>query len=54
MAMNSLRKVVHCLETGSGEILIDPELGKRARIPIQRLLDFAKEHGQRMLMSGDA
>jgi quinolinate synthase len=54
MAMNTLRKVVHCLETGSGEILIDPELGKRARIPIQRLLDFAKEQNQQALLSGDA
>jgi len=54
MAMNSLRKVVECLETGSGEIHIDPELGKRAKVPIQRLLDFAKEHNQEVLMSGDA
>jgi len=54
MAMNSLRKVVQCLETGSGEIHVDPELGKRARLPIQRLLDFAKEHNQQVLMSGDA
>jgi len=54
MAMNSLRKVVECLETGSGEIHIDPELGKRARVPIQRLLDFAKKHNQQVLMSGDA
>jgi len=54
MAMNSLRKVVECLETGSGEIHIDPELGKRAKVPIQRLLDFAKEHGQQVLLSSDA
>ena len=54
MAMNSLRKVVECLETGSGEIHIDPELGKRARVPIQRLLDFAKVHNQQVLMSSDA
>ena len=54
MAMNSLRKVVECLETGSGEIHVDPELGKRAKFPIQRLLDFAKEHNQEVLMSGDA
>jgi len=54
MAMNSLRKVVECLETGTGEIHVDPELGKRARLPIQRLLDFAKEHNQQVLMSGDA
>ena len=54
MAMNSLRKLVECLETGSGEIHIDPELGKRAKLPIQRLLDFAKENNQQVLMSGDA
>ena len=54
MAMNSLRKLVECLETGSGEIHVDPELGKRARLPIQRLLDFAKEHNQQVLLSGDA
>ena len=54
MAMNSLRKLVQCLETGSGEIYIDPELGKRAKLPIQRLLDFAKEQNQQPLLSGDA
>ncbi len=54
MAMNSLRKLVECLETGSGEIHVDPELGKRARLPIQRLLDFAKEQNQQELLSGDA
>ena len=54
MAMNNLRKLVECLETGSGEIHVDPELGKRARIPIQRLLDFAKEQNQQALLSGDA
>ena len=43
MAMNSLRKVIQCLEIGSGEIHIDPELGNRAQLPIQRLLD-AKKH----------
>ncbi len=54
MAMNSLRKVVECLETGSGEIHVDPELGQRARVPIQRLLDFAKDHNQQTLLSSDA
>ena len=54
MAMNNLRKLVECLETGSGEIHVDPELGKRARLPIQRLLDFAKEQNQQALLSGDA
>ena len=54
MAMNSLRKLVQCLETGSGEIHIDPELGKRAKLPIQRLLDFAEEHHQQVLGNNDA
>ena len=54
MAMNTLRKVVECLETGSGEIHVDPELGKRARLPIQRLLDFAKEQNQQTILNGDA
>ncbi len=54
MAMNSLRKLVECLETGSGEIHVEPELGKRARLPIQRLLDFANEKNQQVLISGDA
>ena len=54
MAMNSLRKVVECLETGSGEIHVDAELGKRARKPIQRLLDFAKAHDQKVYGTGDA
>ncbi len=54
MAMNSLRKLVECLETGNGEIYVEPELGKRARLPIQRLLDFAKEQNQQALLSSDA
>ena len=54
MAMNTLRKLVECLETGSGEIHVDPELGKRARLPIQRLLDFAKEQNQQTILNGDA
>ncbi len=54
MAMNSLRKLLECLETGSGEINIDPELGKRAKLPIQRLLDFAKGQNNEVLLSSDA
>lgn len=43
MAMNSLEKVVEVLEKGTNEILVSPELAARARIPIQRMLDFAGE-----------
>ena len=42
MEMNSLEKLANALETGSGEIEVVPELATRARLPIQRMLDFAK------------
>ncbi len=42
MEMNTLEKLALALETGSGEIHVAPELAARARIPIQRMLDFAK------------
>jgi quinolinate synthase len=42
MEMNTLAKLAQALETGAGEILVAPELAARARIPIQRMLDFAK------------
>ena len=40
MAMNSLAGVVHVLETGKNEIQVDPALGLRARVPIDRMLAF--------------
>jgi len=42
MEMNSLEKLALALESGSGEIHVAPELATKARIPIQRMLDFAK------------
>lgn len=42
MGMNSLQNVAELLETGKNEIRISPELAAKARIPIQRMLDFAK------------
>lgn len=41
MGMNTLEKLAWALETGSNEIVVAPELAARARIPIQRMLDFA-------------
>lgn len=52
MAMNNLRKLVHVLETGSNEIHVDPETGHKARVAIQRLLDFTK--GKSRKLAGDA
>ena len=52
MAMNSLRKLAHVLETGNNEIHVDPEVGQKARVAIQRLLDFTK--GKSSKLAGDA
>ena len=41
MAMNDLDALIRVLETGAGEVLVDPELIPRAVRPIQRMLDFA-------------
>ncbi|WP_295764104.1 quinolinate synthase NadA [Undibacterium sp.] len=41
MAMNGLANLLHALETGSGEIIVDPSVGKKAKLCIDRMLDFA-------------
>jgi quinolinate synthase len=40
MAMNGLAGLVHVLETGTNEIHVDPAVGLRARVPIDRMLAF--------------
>ncbi len=40
MAMNGLAGVAHVLETGTNEIHVNPALGLRARLPIDRMLAF--------------
>ncbi|MDO8251516.1 MAG: quinolinate synthase NadA [Rhodoferax sp.] len=40
MAMNSLAGLAHVLETGTNEIHVDPAVGVRARLPIDRMLAF--------------
>jgi quinolinate synthase len=45
MAMNGLPALNHVLETGSNEIHIDPALGQRAKLPIDRMLEFAAKYG---------
>jgi quinolinate synthase len=40
MAMNGLAGLAHVLETGTNEVLVDPALGERARLPIDRMLAF--------------
>jgi quinolinate synthase len=45
MAMNALQNLEQVLLKGDQEILIDPALGKRALVPIRRMLEFARERG---------
>ena len=40
MAMNGLAGLAHVLETGANEVQIDPALGQRAKMPIDRMLAF--------------
>jgi quinolinate synthase len=42
MAMNSLADLARVLETGANEVLVDPALGLRARLPIDRMLAFTQ------------
>ena len=51
--MNSLRKVAHVLETGSNEIHVDPTVINKAKVSIQRLLDFTSDKSS-LLLAGDA
>jgi quinolinate synthase len=45
MAMNSLRNLAAVLESGNNEIHIDPAIATRAKLPIDRMLDFAVAQG---------
>jgi len=40
MAMNGLAGVAQVLETGANDVHVDPALGRRARVPIDRMLAF--------------
>ena len=43
MAMNGLYNLAEVLETGRNEIHIDPVIAKRAVLPIERMLEFARQ-----------
>lgn len=42
MAMNELKTLKHSLENFDNEIVVDPAIGARAMIPLQRMLDFPR------------
>jgi quinolinate synthase len=44
MAMNALQGVVDCLESGIGEIQVEPKVGRRALGCVERMLDFVQRH----------
>jgi quinolinate synthase len=55
MAMNGLHNLLETLEGAPGhEVFIDPEVGRRAKIPIERMLEFAKRTLPTFQGSGDA
>ena len=42
MGMNSLQNLAEVLKTGNNEIVVSPDLARKAAIPIRRMLDFAR------------
>jgi quinolinate synthase len=55
MAMNGLHNLIETLEGAPGhEVFVDAGIGRKAKVPIQRMLDFAKQHLPAMQGSGDA
>ncbi|UDG82129.1 quinolinate synthase NadA [Candidatus Vallotia cooleyia] len=53
MAMNSLSSLAAVLQSYANEIFIDPAIIKRARIPIDRMLDFAAQKSCNVRASGN-
>lgn len=53
MAMNGLQNLADVLETGRNEILVDPEIARKAYVCIDRMLDFAARRKANMRPSGD-
>ncbi len=54
MAMNRLEALADSLRSGGGEITVSKALCETARIPIDRLLNFAAEHGRVIYGNSDA
>ncbi|MFM2049770.1 MAG: hypothetical protein RL682_261, partial [Pseudomonadota bacterium] len=52
MAMNGLAGVAHVLEHGTNQIHVDPALGLRARLPIDRMLAFTAALKQGLSVGG--
>jgi quinolinate synthase len=53
MAMNGLQNLADVLESGRNEVLVDPEIGRKAYVCIDRMLDFAARQKANVRPSGD-
>lgn len=53
MAMNGLANLAAVLQSGANEIGVDPAIAARARMPIDRMLDFAAQKKRNVRASGD-
>ena len=53
MAMNGLRNLAETLESGRNAIEIDPETSRRAKVCIDRMLDFAAQKKTNVRPSSD-
>ena len=54
MAMNGLRNLKEVLESGGNEILVEEAVRRKALIPLQRMMDFAKKRDVSMKGKGNA
>ena len=45
MAMNKLENLYTCLKDELNEVVVDPEVGEKAVRSLNRMLDFAQQHG---------
>ncbi|CAL61268.1 quinolinate synthetase A [Herminiimonas arsenicoxydans] len=53
MAMNGLQNLLDVLESGRNEIHVDPEIGRKATVCIDRMLDFAAAQKANVRPSSD-
>ena len=53
MAMNGLQNLLDVLENSRNEIHVDPEIGRKAHVCIDRMLDFAAAQKANVRPSGD-
>jgi quinolinate synthase len=55
MAMNGLHNLIATLEGAPGhEVLVDREIARKAKLPIERMLEFARVNLPTFQGSGDA